>query len=113
MRCHESVRRVPFCFKQEPSAEERAALRAKRKQVGRPEVEMACWLLEALAKDVEGDYAKGVLYHRHPLGILARCGFILFCVAVMGRCLSRPCCIMHYKQFWQMCDIDTTSCFGF
>lgn len=68
-------RMIGFCaslFAQEPSAEERADRREKQKEFGNPETEMACWLLEALAQDADGDYAKSILYQRGTLETLVR-----------------------------------------
>lgn len=57
---------------QEPSQEQRVALEEKRKELGTPETEMACWLLETLAQVADADYAKRVLYRRDTLETLLR-----------------------------------------
>lgn len=57
---------------QEPTAHQRVAYRNKRKEVGEPETELACWLLEALAKESEGDYVKGLMHQRSTMETLAR-----------------------------------------
>lgn len=57
---------------QEPTAHQRAAYRDKRKEVGDPETELSCWLLEALAKESEGDYVKSLMHQRSTMETLAR-----------------------------------------
>lgn len=57
---------------QEPTAHQRAAYRDKRREVGDPETELACWLLEALAKESEGDFVKGLMHQRSTMETLAR-----------------------------------------
>lgn len=63
---------VSLHFAQEPSKEQRDALKTKRKELGNPETEMACWLLEALAQDADGDYVKNIMYRRNTLETLAK-----------------------------------------
>lgn len=62
-------------FHQEPSAHLREEFRKKRKEIGTPETEMACWLLEALAKEAAGHVTR-VMYKRSTLASLTRCGCV-------------------------------------
>lgn len=57
---------------QEPNADLREQFRKKREEIGTPETEMACWLLEALAKEAVGHAAR-VMYKRSTLASLTRC----------------------------------------
>lgn len=68
---------LPRSWKQEPSSHQRAAYREKRKQVGDPETELSCWLLEALAKESEGHYVKRLMYQPVTMETLARYGCVL------------------------------------
>lgn len=72
---------------QEPTAHQRAAYRDKRKEVGDPETELACWLLEALAKESEGDYVKSLMHQRFTMETLAR----YVCRKCVERCSWRCC----------------------
>lgn len=64
---------------QEPTAHQRAAYRDKRKEVGDPETELACWLLEALAKESEGAYVRGLMHQRFTMETLARYLYTRIC----------------------------------
>ncbi|CAM9143892.1 unnamed protein product [Scytosiphon promiscuus] len=66
------VRMSAYGIMQEPNAHQRAAYRQKRQEVGVPETELACWLMEALATESEGDYAKSILHFRSTTKALAR-----------------------------------------
>ena len=63
-----------YTTSQEPTAQQRASYREKRKEVGDPETELSCWLLEALAKEPEGHYVKCLMHQRSSLSTLARYG---------------------------------------
>ena len=76
-------------WSQEPTAHQRAAYRDKRKEVGDPETELACWLLEALAKESEGDYVKSLMHQRSTMDTLARCECVYVCVCV---------CFLHWHR---------------
>eukprot|EP00752_Nemacystus_decipiens_P002251 g2132.t2 len=65
------VRLSAYGILEEPTAHQRAAYRDKRKEVGDPETELACWLLDALAKE-DGDYVKSLLHQRSTMETLAR-----------------------------------------
>ncbi|CAN0181713.1 unnamed protein product [Pylaiella littoralis] len=66
------VRLSAYGVMQEPSSHQRAVYREKRKRVGDPETELACWLLEALAKVSDCLYVKHLLYRPVTMETLAR-----------------------------------------
>lgn len=63
---------VPPLLAQEPTPEERAAYRELQEEVGDPETELACWLLEALAKESQSRYVKTLMHRFSTMETLAR-----------------------------------------
>lgn len=57
---------------QEPSNEQREALNDMKKEIGHPETEISCWLLEALASEAKTNYVDDIMHHSSTLAVLAR-----------------------------------------
>ncbi|CAM9280265.1 unnamed protein product, partial [Ectocarpus sp. 13 AM-2016] len=66
------VRMHAYGIMQEPTPEERAAYRELQEEVGDPETELACWLLEALAKESQSGYVKTLMHRFSTMETLAR-----------------------------------------
>lgn len=95
---------------QDPSVQQRAALRAKRKELGRPETELACWLLEALAKTSDGDYGKSVMYREATLVTLVRCGLMRYLCAALNRIFCVFLSLMPLPYFGRQLARFTYDC---